>query len=218
MAYGMDYDLAQDEADAIRDYLDRTHIPQHPGLERARTTPERTGVPDISVGASEGHLLGLLLKMIGARRVVEIGTLVGYSTIHLARALPAGGRVWTLEADPRHAALARENLAAAGVADRVELIEGPAMAALPDLVAHGPFDAVFVDADKLNYPNYGRWAAEHLRPGGLLIGDNAVLFGQLLDGSAGSRAMRLFHEEAAQRFDSVCIPTPEGILLGIKKA
>src|SRR5438874_7048151 len=166
MGNALDFEGAQYESEAIRAYLDRIHIPEDPGLERARTTPERAGVPDIAVGTSEGHMLGLLLKMIDARRVVEIGTLVGYSTIHLARALPADGRLWTLEANPRHAALARENIAAAGVADRVQLIEGPALDALPRLVEHGPFDAVFVDADKLNYPNYGRWAAEHLRTNG----------------------------------------------------
>src|SRR5690349_10692213 len=109
MSSDLDDDGEHYASQAIRDYLDRVHVPEDAGLERARTTPERAGVPDIAIGTSEGHLLGLLLKMVGARRVVEIGTLVGYSTIHMARALPAGGRLWTLEADPHHAALAREN-------------------------------------------------------------------------------------------------------------
>jgi caffeoyl-CoA O-methyltransferase len=201
----------------VRDYIHHLHAPHDAALERAFTTPERTGAPAIQVSPSEGRLLALLLQLVGARRVVEIGTLVGYSTIHMARALPDGGHLWTLEADAGHAALARENLAAAGLAGRVSLIVGPALDTLRSLEAEGPFDAVFVDADKVNYPGYGRWAARHLRPGGLLLGDNALLFGQLLDDAPPARAMRQFHEEAARSFDSVCVPTPDGLLVGIKR-
>jgi caffeoyl-CoA O-methyltransferase len=200
-------------------WLERVHVAHDSGLERAFRSPEQDGIPSIMVGRSEGRALTLLLQMIGAQRAVEIGTLAGYSAIHLARGLRAGGRLETIELDPRHAQIARGNLAAAGVADRVEVHEGAALEVLARLEARGPFDAVFVDADKGNYDHYGRWAAKNLRPGGLLIGDNAFYFGKLLDrDDPAAAAMRRFHEEAAKAFDSVCLPTPDGMLLALKRS
>jgi caffeoyl-CoA O-methyltransferase len=199
----------------ILDYVGRVHAGHDPALRRAFATPE--GVPAIMVGPSEGRLLELLLRLAGARKVVEVGTLIGYSAIRMARALPADGKLWTIEYDPRHAELARDNIAAAGLADRVEVLVGAGADVLPTLDGHGPFDAVFIDADKQSYAIYGRWAAKHLRKGGLLLGDNAFLFGELLEDSERGRAMRAFHEEAAQSFESVCIPTPDGLLLGIRQ-
>jgi caffeoyl-CoA O-methyltransferase len=202
----------------VLSWLARVHVADDPQLRRAYETPAQATIPAIMVGPSEGKLLGMLLRLVLAKKVVEIGTLAGYSAIHIARALPEGGRLWTLESDPTHAALARDNLAAAGLSDRVTVIEGKALDSLSGLEAEGPFDAVFVDADKGNYDRYGRWAASHLRPGGLLIGDNALFFGKLLDPEDPSAAaMRRFHEEAALRFDTVCIPTPDGILLGVRR-
>jgi predicted O-methyltransferase YrrM len=199
----------------ILDYVGRVHAGHDPALTRAFATPE--GVPAIMVGPSEGRLLELLLRLAGARKVVEVGTLVGYSAIRMARALPDDGKLWTIEFDPRHAELARGNIAAAGLADRIEVLVGAGVDVLPTLEGQGPFDAVFIDADKQSYALYGRWAAKHLRTGGLLLGDNAFLFGELLADSERARAMRAFHEEAAQAFDSVCIPTPDGLVLGIKR-
>jgi predicted O-methyltransferase YrrM len=199
----------------ILDYVSRVHAGHDPALARAFSTPD--DVPAIMVGPSEGKLLELLLRLAGARKIVEVGTLVGYSAIRMAHALPPGGRIWTVEYEPRHAAIARDNIAAAGFADRIEVLVGAGTEVLPTLSPHGPFDAVFVDADKVNYASYGRWAAANLRPGGILLGDNAYLFGELLDDSDRGRSMRTFHEEAARHFDSVCIPTPDGLLLGIKK-
>ena len=152
--------------------------------------------------------------MVGAERVVEVGTLAGYSAIWMARALKPGGRLWTLERDPKHAAVARENLEAAGVADRVEVLVGDGLESLAKLSAQGPFCAVFIDADKERYDEYGRWALDHLRPGGLLLGDNAYAFGQLLADDPRGRAMRAFHEEAAARLETVCAPTPDGLMVG----
>jgi caffeoyl-CoA O-methyltransferase len=205
-------------ADApILAYLDRLHAPHDGALERAFLAPEREGLPAIQLGASEGKLLGLLIALAGARRVVEVGTLAGYSALRIARGLPEGGRLWSIEYEPKHVRVARESIAAAGLSERVEILEGKALDVLERLVAHGPFDAVFIDADKGHYDHYGRWAQKHLRPGGLLLGDNAYFFGRLLDDNLEAAAMRRFHEEAAKAFDTVCIPTPDGLLLGIKR-
>jgi caffeoyl-CoA O-methyltransferase len=198
-------------------YLNRIHASDEGARKRAFEASLTHGLPAIQVGPSEGKALFLFLRMIGARRVVEVGTLAGYSAIHLASALPADGHLWTLEADPKHAAVARENLDAAGFTDRVTIVMGKALETLPSLVGEGPFDAVFVDADKGSYDHYGRWAAANLRRGGLLLGDNAYYFGRLLEESDEARAMRRFHEEASQSFDAVCLPTPDGLFLGIKK-
>lgn len=202
----------------ILDWLADRHAPHDEALQRAYDASAANGFRPIQLEPSEGRLLSLLMRMIGARRVVEIGTLAGYSAIWLARGLAPGGRLWTIERDERAAAIARENLVAAGVADHVEVRQGDAAAALAELAAEGPFDAVFVDADKLSYPAYGDWAAEQLRPGGLLIADNTLVFGELLDeDDERAAAMRRFHEDAAARFESVNVPTPDGLLLGLRR-
>ncbi|HUJ62912.1 MAG TPA: O-methyltransferase [Kofleriaceae bacterium] len=201
---------------AILDYVNRVHAGHDPALAQAFAVPD--GIPAIQVGPSEGKLLELLLRMIGARKVVEVGTLVGYSAIHIARALPEGGHLWSVEYEAKHAELARANIAKAGLASRVTVQVGAGRDVLPTLDRHGPFDAVFIDADKVNYDHYGRWALEHLRPGGLVLGDNAYLFGELMDDSDRGRAMRAFHEMVARACDSVCIPTPDGLVLGVVRA
>jgi caffeoyl-CoA O-methyltransferase len=159
----------------------------------------------------------MLLGMAGARNVVEIGTLAGYSALRIARALPLDGRLFTIELEEARAEGARRVLDASDAGAKVTILTGPALELLPTLESKGPFDAVFVDADKKSYDAYGRWAAAHLRKGGLLLGDNAYLFGRLLEDSEEAAAMRRFHEEAAGAFDTVCIPTPDGLLLGVRK-
>jgi caffeoyl-CoA O-methyltransferase len=196
-------------------YVNDTHAPHDGGLAQAFAVPQ--GVPAIQVGPSEGKFLALLLQVAGAKRVVEVGTLVGYSAIHMARALPADGHVYSIESDPKHAELARENIAAAGLSDRISVHVGAGVDVLPTLESHGPFDAVFIDADKSNYDRYGQWATQHLRKGGLVIGDNAFLFGELLEDADRGRAMRRFHEHVARTCDSVCLPTPDGLVIGIKR-
>jgi len=202
----------------ILDWLATTHHPADEALRRAFLAPADHGMPEIQIGASEGRFLELLLRLANARKVVEIGTLAGYSALWIARALPSDGHVWTLESEPEHAGVARRVLAAAGVQDSVSVIEGDAIESLPNLSDFGPFCAVFVDADKARYDQYGRWAREHLRPGGLLIGDNAYFFGDLLEDTEAARAMRRFHEEMAEDFDSVCVPTPDGLAVGIRRS
>ncbi len=202
---------------AILRWLDELHAPHDAPLQGAFDAPARHRMPPIQLGASEARLLELLLGLAGARRVVEIGTLAGYSAIRIARALPADGRLWTIEADSKHAAVARESLEKARLSDRVTLLEGAALDVLPTLGRQAPFDAVFIDADKGSYDAYGRWAAKALRRGGLLLADNVYLFGRLMGRSAEAAVMRRFHEEAARVFETVCVPTPDGLLLGVKR-
>ncbi len=202
---------------AVSRYLDDLHVPHDPALQQAFDAPEQRGLPAIQVGRSEGGFLTLLMQLAGAERVVEVGTLAGYSTITLARGLRDGGHLWTVELDPQHAAVATDNIAAAGLADRVTVLVGSAQEVLASLDTGGPLDAVFIDADKEHYPEYGRWAAERLRTGGLIIGDNSLLFGELLADDARAQAMRRFHEETRQAFQSVNLPTPDGMLLGLKR-
>jgi predicted O-methyltransferase YrrM len=140
-------------------------------------------LPSIDVSPLQGRFLEIVVRMIGARRVLEIGTLGGYSTICLARGLPADGRVVTLEFEPRHADVARANIAHAGLASRVEVRVGPALESLPVLEADGvdPFDLVFIDADKQNNDAYLRWALRLSRPGTIIICDNIVRHGRIID-------------------------------------
>ena len=196
-------------------YVNDTHAAHDAALAQAFAVPE--GIPAIQVGPSEGKLLYMLMRLVGAKRVVEVGTLVGYSAIQMGRALPAGGQLWSIEYDPKHAEVARRNIERAGLSDRITVLVGAGVDILPTLVDRGPFDAVFIDADKQNYDRYGAWAIAHLRHGGLVLGDNAYLFGELLDDTERGRAMRTFHEQVARTCDSVCLPTPDGLVVGIKK-
>jgi caffeoyl-CoA O-methyltransferase len=199
----------------ILDYVDHIHGSHDAMLARAFAVPE--GVPAIQISQSDGQLLHVLLRLVNAKKAVEIGTLVGYSAIRIARALARGGHLWTLENDPHHASLARANIQAAGLAPMVTVVLGSAVDTLPSLEHQGPFDAVFIDADKVNYDHYGRWALDNLRTGGLVIGDNAYLFGELMTDKAEAQAMRAFHELVASTCDSVCAPTPDGMVVGIKR-
>lgn len=202
---------------ALLDWTTQTHAAHDAALQYAFDAPAKHGMPAIQLAPSEAKLTELLLKLAGARKVVELGTLAGYSALRLARALPADGEVHTIEFDPRHAEVARDVIAHAGESKRITVHVGAGLDVLPTLEAKGPFCGIFIDADKENYDAYGRWAAKHLRPGGVLIGDNVFLFSQLLDDSPRAAAMRRFHEEARTHFDTVCIPTPDGLLLGLKR-
>jgi predicted O-methyltransferase YrrM len=169
-------------ADIDRYIVERLLGPD-PLLDEVLAANAEAGLPPIDVSPNQGQLLGLFVRMLGARRVLEIGTLGGYSTIWLARALPDGGRVVTLEVDPHHAEVARRNLARAGLSDLVELRLGPATESLSDLVAAGeaPFDLVFIDADKPGNPTYLARALELSRPGTAIVVDNVVRGGAVLD-------------------------------------
>jgi len=201
----------------IINWATKTHVPHDEALQRAFDAPAKNGMPAIQLAPSEAKLTEMLLRLVGAKRVVELGTLAGYSALCLARALPPDGHVWTIEFDARHAETARQVIADANETNRITVVQGAGLDVLPSLEKHGPFCGVFIDADKESYDAYGRWAAKHVRPGGLLIGDNVFLFRHLLDDDARAAAMRRFHEEAREAFDTVCIPTPDGMLLGIKR-
>ncbi|HUO91596.1 MAG TPA: O-methyltransferase, partial [Rhizomicrobium sp.] len=147
----------------VEDYLARNVVKPEPVFDEVRQASAAAGLPDIAVTAAEGKQMELMARMAGARRILEIGTLGGYSTIWLARALPDGGNLVTLEFNPKHAEVARGNIARAGFADRVEVKTGAALDLLPKL--QGPFDFFFIDANKDGYPEYFRWALKLSRPG-----------------------------------------------------
>lgn len=198
-----------------------------PALKRIRTTTAARGLPPISIGPDEGKLLSVLVGLCGAKKAVEVGTLAGYSACWIAGALAKGGRLHTLEYDAKHAQVARKNITDAGLADKIEVHLGPAQKTLPKLRPGGPYDFCFIDADKTGYPAYLRWAIENVRPGGIVVGDNAYLFGKLhLKGvaagadAAGARAMRDFLKTMADpRYFSSCamIPTGEGMAVAVRR-
>lgn len=163
--------------DALSDYITRTFAAEDEVLARVRRQIAERGLPQIMLRPEEGAFLRFLVAAVGARRVVEIGTLGGYSAIWMARGLPPEGRIFTVEKEPRHAAVAREHFRLAGVEDRVEVREGDARQVLPTLAPEGPFDLVFIDADKEGYLAYLDWALENLRPGGVVAAHNAFGFG-----------------------------------------
>ena len=184
---------------AVDRYLAEQLIPADPGLEAALAASREAQLPAINVSPMQGKLLQLLAQIQGARRILEIGTLGAYSTIWLARALPPDGRLVTLEVNPRHAEIAARNLANAGLADRVEVRVGTALETLPALEqeARGPFDLVFIDADKANIPAYFSWSLRLARPGTVIVVDNVVRRGGVADPlneDPNVRGVRRLHE------------------------
>jgi predicted O-methyltransferase YrrM len=174
---------SQKQWDAVDHYLCDLLIPHDSAVAAAVKAAEEAGLPQIAVSPPLGKLLHLLARLAGARHILEIGTLAGYSTIWLARALREGGRVITLEYDPKHAEIARANFARAGLADRIELRLGKAIETLPKIAAeqHEPFDLVFIDADKVSTPDYLTWAMKLTRPGSVIVIDNVVREGKIAD-------------------------------------
>ncbi|MEU3653136.1 O-methyltransferase [Streptomyces sp. NPDC032161] len=186
----------------VDDYFNGLLLGPDEALDAAVAASDEAGLPAIQVAANQGKLLHLLARLRGARTVLEIGTLGGYSTIWLARALPEGGRVVTLEADPAYAEVARANIARAGLAHVVDVRVGPALDTLPELAAEGqgPFDVVFIDADKPSNPDYLAWSLRLTRPGSLIIADNVVRDGEVADGESDDpkvRGVRRFTELVA---------------------
>ena len=186
--------------DAVDEFFDRTLVTPDAVFDDVLRRSEAAGLPAISVTASQGKLLALLAESIGARHALEIGTLGGFSAIWIARALASGGRLVTIEAEPRHAVVARESFARAGVLDRIDLREGQALDVLPQLT-DTTVDFTFIDADKPNTPAYFDWAIRLSRPGALVVIDNVVREGEIADAAkadASALAMRRVCEQAGK--------------------
>ena len=198
---------------AVDDTIEALFLPDDPALSAALADSAAAGLPEIAVSPAQGKLLLILARAAGARRILEIGTLGGYSAIWLARALPPDGRLVTLELNPLHAEVAQANLARAGLAERVEVRVGPAVESLRQLAAEGapPFDLVFIDADKPSYVAYLEGALPLARPGALLIADNVVRHGRILDpgDDANAQGARDFNERLAAdpRLSAVVLQT-----------
>jgi len=189
---------AQQDWTAVDEWIETRFVAEDAVLADALAAAEAAGLPAIAVSAAQGRLLELVVSISGARSVLEVGTLAGYSTIWLARGLPEGGRVLSLELDPRHAEVARGNLRSAGLADVVEVRVGPADESLSGLT--GPYDLVFLDADKAGTPSYFLHAVRLSRPGTVIVVDNVVRDGAVVDAAASDDAvqgMRRFAELVA---------------------
>jgi caffeoyl-CoA O-methyltransferase len=178
--------MTQTQWTAIDDYIASLLIPTDPSLDATLQSTVDGELPLINVAPNQGKLLQILALTLNARRILEIGTLAGYSTIWLARALPADGKLITLEFSPKHAAVAQENINRAGLSDRIELRQGAALDTLPQLAAESqkPFDLVFIDADKVNTAEYFSWALKLTRKGSLIITDNVIRKGAVTDSNS----------------------------------
>jgi predicted O-methyltransferase YrrM len=193
----------QDQWAAVDEYLTDLLVPSDPVLEAALKDSDAAGLPAISVTPTQGKLLWLFARLVGARKILELGTLGGYSTIWLARALPKDGRLITIEASPEHAEVAGANLQRAGLSDRVELRVGRGLDLLPNLASEriAPFDLIFIDADKISTADYFVWALKLSRPGTLIITDNVIRKGAIVDAKSRDSSvvgMRRFFELLAK--------------------
>jgi predicted O-methyltransferase YrrM len=184
--------MTHEQWTAVDRYITDLLVPPDPALDGALEASDAAGLPPINVSPNQGKLLHLLARLQGARTILEIGTLGGYSTIWLARALPADGRLITLEIDPKHAEVARANIARAGLSEVVELRLGRALDTLPQLAAEGrgPFDLIFIDADKPNNPDYFAWALKLSRRGSLIIADNVVRNGAVINAASSDPSVQ----------------------------
>jgi len=217
--------MSNETGSAIDAYIHNLFLPRDDVLEAALRNAQAAGLRSIQVPPELGRLLGILAQATGARRVLEIGTLGGYSAIHLARALPPDGRLISLELDERHAQVARENLSYAGLADRADVRVGAALDLLPALSAVAPFDLAFIDADKESYPAYLEWCVRLVRPGGMIVVDNVLSRRGVIPAAddADGRGIAAMNEAAARdpRLDAIIVPARDGrdgVLLAVVRA
>lgn len=203
------------------DYIRDLFAPENEAQIHARNSTHDAN-DQISIHPEEGKLLQVLMKLAGVKKAVEIGALSGYSALWIADALPPGGHLYTFEKDAARAARARENLKCADIT----LVEGEALKMLPTIESKGPFDLVFIDADKLNYAHYLDWAEKNVRAGGLIVGDNTLLFDAVWRNDLPDRvrqtareAMREFNARLADpaKYTSILLPTAEGMTIAVKK-
>lgn len=208
--------------DRLSQYITELFAPADDAMRRAWEDTPKKGLPAISVKPEEGRFLQVLVRACGATKALEIGTLGGYSAIWIARGLAPGGKLITLEHEAKHAAVAREHIAAAGLADQVQVRVGNAHDTLPSLTGEGPFDFVFIDAEKPGYGAYFDWALANTRLGGVIAAHNAFRNGQIVnqDRDADNEAMRAFNQRVAgePRVLSTIYPAGDGTLVAVKIA
>ncbi len=206
-------------------YLDEVFGLRDPGLLKVRTQMGAGEVEGMSISGAEARLLQFLIRGFGVRKIVEFGTLYGYSALAMASALPEGGRIVTLEKDPRHQAKALETLAQSPAGAKVEVLCGDALETMAQAALQGPYDMAFIDANKAGYVDYLNWAEKNVRAGGLIVGDNTFLWGAVWGEGADSSlsektvaVMREFNARLAdpKNYNSTLIPTAEGLTVGQK--
>lgn len=206
-------------SEELHQYILDTFVHEDDLLRSLPADAEKLGIPQIHISPEQGTMLQLLMRMIGARRVLEVGSLFGYSAIWMARALPPGGKLVTVELEAKHAEATRANAARAGLQDKIDVRQGDGAVILPQLAAEGQFDMAFIDADKAGYVNYIDHALKLVRKGGLIIGDNASAAGEAWrkDGSEFSRHIRTFNQRMASepRLFSLLIPIADGMCVGL---
>lgn len=206
---------------ALSDYVTQTFAAEDETLKRIRLEIPKQGLPEIMISPEEAAFLHFLVAATGAKQVVEVGTLGGYSGIWIARALPSDGRLITLEVDEKHARVARENFEKAGVADKVEVRVGDAHQMLPELETQGPFDFVFIDANKDGYPAYLEWSLSNLDVGGVVAAHNAFAFGgKIINEDPSDKSveiMRRFNQQLAQdpRLVATIFPAGDGMAVAV---
>ncbi len=203
----------------LREYVNDIFVREDELLAFVRQETAEHGLPQINLQPHEGLMVQLFVRMCAARKVVEVGALAGYSAIWIARALPSDGRLITIDKSSAHCALARAHIQRAGLADKVSVLQGDGRQILDKLAVDAPFDALFVDADKVSYPHYLSWAAEHLRSGGIVMAHNAFWGGQILSPqSEDDYGLVRFNQMLAEHpaFESTIIEVGDGLALGVK--
>lgn len=209
----------------LYDYIVDTFSPEDDLLKQLPAEAEAKGIPLINISPEQGKFMQVLMRGNGTKKAIEVGSLFGYSTIWIARGLPEGGKLYTLELSPLHAKTTQENVATAGLSDKVEVIEGDARDTLKQLTAHAPFDFAFVDADKIQYVDYYEQVMSLLRPGAIIIGDNASAQGDVWNAKppkekeSNVSAIRAFNKRMAEdpRLISLLVPISDGMCVGVVK-
>ena len=209
----------------IAGYVKQVFRPEDSILKEIRERSKREGLPEIQVGDMDSLHLEVITRATGAKKAVEIGTLGGYSGVSILRGLSKSGKLYTFEYDPHHASVAKESFKKAGFEKQVEIFVGPAIENLPKIRKQGPFDLVFIDADKESYPKYLEWAAENLKVGGVVLADNTFGFGMIADQEIVDKqdaldveAIRKFNLTITQsgKFRATILPTGDGLTMGVK--
>lgn len=204
----------------LSQYIRNLFIVEDETLQQIRDRPPKEGLPPHDINPEEGRFLQLLVRASNAKSAVEFGTLVGYSSIWIARGLAPGGKLFTFEKEPMCADIAKDNFAKANVAHQIELLCGDAHALVDSIAAQGPFDFVFIDAEKTGYIDYFEWALENTRPGGFIVAHNVFLHRTILDADTtdeGVKAMQMFHKHVAtsNRVMSTVFPAGDGTLVAV---